>query len=119
MYACMYAESGEVWVWGYGILGLGPKVNQCPIPQRIPPTLLGQNELQPDTKVVQIQAGMSHLAAVTNKGDLFMWGHNRGGLLGLGHDKDQYFPLRVAVGAPVKKVTLGIDHTMALCRDPI
>lgn len=38
---------------------------------------------------------MSHLAALTNLGDLYMWGCNKFGSLGLGHSKDQYFPLKV------------------------
>lgn len=39
---------------------------------------------------------MSQLAAVTNSGDLYMWGCNKFGCLGLGHEKDQFFPLRVS-----------------------
>lgn len=38
---------------------------------------------------------MSHLAALTNTGDMYMWGCNKFGSLGLGDCKDQYFPLKV------------------------
>lgn len=38
---------------------------------------------------------MNHLAALTNTGDLYMWGCNKFGSLGLGDCKDQYFPLKV------------------------
>lgn len=56
------------------------------------------------------------MCAVTNQGELYTWGHNAYGYLGLGHCKDQFFPLKVAVGAKVEKVACGVDHTVALCR---
>nr|CAD7412641.1 unnamed protein product [Timema poppensis] len=96
-------EDGEVFVWGYGILGVGPQVDHLKEPTRVPRTLFGWNEYQPDTRVKSVTCGLSHSAAVTNHGDLFTWGRNRGGCLGLGHTKDQFFPLRVAIGARVKK----------------
>nr|CAD7457884.1 unnamed protein product [Timema tahoe] len=100
-------EDGEVFVWGYGILGVGPQVDHLKEPTRVPRTLFGWNEYQPDTRVKSVTCGLSHSAAVTNHGDLFTWGRNRGGCLGLGHTKDQFFPLRVAIGARVKKRVLG------------
>nr|CAD7418696.1 unnamed protein product [Timema cristinae] len=109
-------EDGEVFVWGYGILGVGPQVDRLKEPTRVPRTLFGWNEYQPDTRVKSVTCGMSHSAAVTNHGDLFTWGRNRGGCLGLGHTKDQFFPLRVAIGARVKKVSFGVDHSLAICQ---
>ncbi|XP_063235574.1 RCC1-like G exchanging factor-like protein [Bacillus rossius redtenbacheri] len=115
--SCMVLnEDGKVFVWGYGILGKGPNVDRLLQLSEIPPTLFGWNEFQPNSKVISVNAGISHQAAVTNCGDLFMWGLNRGGCLGLGHVKNQFFPLRVSVSASVIKVSLGVDHTMALCK---
>lgn len=45
--------------------------------------------------MIKIFCGMNHLAALTNTGDLYMWGCNKFGSLGLGDCKDQYFPLKV------------------------
>ncbi|KAJ8898248.1 hypothetical protein PR048_003608 [Dryococelus australis] len=109
-------EEGKVFVWGYGILGKGPNVDRLLQPSEIPSTLFGQNEFQLNQKVVSIHAGISHQAVITNSGDLFMWGLNRGGCLGLGHVKNQFFPLRVSISASVIKVSLGVDHSMALCK---
>ncbi|XP_067008826.2 RCC1-like G exchanging factor-like protein [Anabrus simplex] len=109
-------DAGDVFVWGYGILGKGPNVDQSNKPTHIPSTLFGRNEFEPDTKVVSVSAGLSHLSAVTNHGTLYTWGRNRDGCLGLGHTKDQFFPLKVAVGARVLKVSCGVDHTVALCQ---
>lgn len=114
---CMILNSmGNVYVWGYGILGFGPEVQRIVKPTLIPPTLFGNNAYAQNNKVTKIYCGISHLAAVTNTGDLYMWGHNKFGSLGLGHYNDQFFPLKVAIGAQVKKVACGIDHTVTLCK---
>lgn len=88
-------EDREVFVWGYGILGTGPEVKSSKIPIKIPRTLFGRNEFQPGCTVEYVVCGVSHIFAVTNLGDLYTWGKNRAGCLGLGTDKDQYFPLKV------------------------
>jgi len=80
----------------------------------LPMPLFGCNEFKPDVKVLKVEASLNHLAAITNKGDLFMWGKNTSACLGLGHDADQYFPFRVCVPAFVNKVSLGIDHTVVI-----
>ncbi|KAK3912656.1 RCC1-like G exchanging factor-like protein [Frankliniella fusca] len=109
-------DQGQVYVWGYGILGKGPKVEKSVQPTEIPPILFGKNEFQPNMKVTSVACGLHHLAALTNSGDLYTWGHNRGGCLGLGHENDQYFPFKVAIGAVTLKVSCGVDHTVALCK---
>ncbi|XP_033334884.2 RCC1-like G exchanging factor-like protein isoform X1 [Megalopta genalis] len=114
---CMALNNvGDVYVWGYGILGFGPEVKSALQPTQIPPILFGRNAYEKDTKVIKIFCGMSQLAALTNIGDLYMWGCNKFGSLGLGYIKDQYFPIKVTVGAQVKRVACGIDHTVALCK---
>ncbi|XP_031849280.2 RCC1-like G exchanging factor-like protein [Nomia melanderi] len=107
---------GDVYVWGFGILGLGPEAKTVSKPTQIPSILFGRNAYDENVKVVKIFCGMSQLAALTNTGDLYMWGCNKFGSLGLGHTKDQYFPLKVTVGAQVKQVACGIDHTITLCK---
>lgn len=86
-----------MFTWGYGILGKGPNVERSLEPTEIPQILFGKNEFSPDSKVVSITCGLNHQMALTNKGELFAWGLNRGGCLGLGHDNDQYFPFRVSL----------------------
>lgn len=109
-------EAGDAFVWGYGLLGLGPNVQHTAKPTLIPAPLFGRNEFNPECMVEQVNCGIGHLAAITNNGDLYTWGRNRQGCLGLGHAKDQHFPLRVAVGAHVMKVVCSVDHTIALCK---
>ena len=49
-------------------------------------------------------------------GDLFMWGKNRNGCLGLGTTVDQFFPLKISLGGRVEAVSLGVDHTAVTAR---
>ncbi|KAL1490785.1 hypothetical protein ABEB36_013422 [Hypothenemus hampei] len=114
---CLAAnEYGEVYTWGYGLLGLGPNVELSKKPILIPCTLFGKNDFQPNNTVVKVVCGLNYAAAVTNLGDLFTWGRNKWGCLGLGNEKDQYFPLKVSLGGSVEDVFCGIDHTVALCK---
>lgn len=63
----MCADKGQVFTWGYGILGKGPNVSQSKLPLLIPETLFGRNELNADTVVTDIVAGVRHFAAVTSE----------------------------------------------------
>lgn len=56
------------------------------------------------------------MVAINSDNDLFSWGRNKFGCLGLGHDKDQFFPYKTLVGAKVQKVKCGVDHSIALCK---
>jgi alpha-tubulin suppressor-like RCC1 family protein len=103
-------------VWGFGLLGLGPKADYQKQPTLIPPTLFGRNNFNPDSKVTSIYSGLYHMGAINTDNDLFMWGRNKFGCLGLGHQKDQYFPFKAAVGAKVLKIECGVDHTIAICK---
>lgn len=109
-------DEGEVYVWGYGLLGKGPKLESSPWPSLLPPPLFGRNDFSPDTCVVDIECGLNHLAAITDTGDLYAWGHNKTACLGLGHVLDQYFPFKVNVPAEVRKVACGVDHTVVLSK---
>lgn len=112
----IFSDHGKVFAWGFGILGLGPEAQQSYTPLKIPTTLFGVNQFNPYTKVVKVAAGLSHSAIITSNGDVYSWGVNKSACLGLGDRKDRFFPLRVAVGAHVTKIALGVDHTVALCK---
>lgn len=109
-------EEGLVYTWGYGILGFGPYVEQSSKPQHLLPALFGRNDFSDKTYVKSIGCGVFHMGAINSDGDLFMWGKNRCGHLGLGHKQDQFFPLKTAVNGKVTKVAFGVDHTLAMCK---
>ncbi|BFZ21398.1 hypothetical protein BsWGS_24437 [Bradybaena similaris] len=109
-------DQGSVFVWGYGILGKGPKLEVSAVPSQIPDPIFGRNELSPNSKVVDIHCGLTYLSAVTDQGDVYTWGRNSLGCLGLGEYKNQFFPWKVVLPAETIKLACGVDHMVALCR---
>lgn len=109
-------EEGSVFVWGYGILGKGPKLVETAIPEMIPPTLFGLTDFSPDVQVSCIRCGLSHFAALTNKGEMFVWGKNVRGCLGIGRLEDQYFPWRVTMPGKPVDMACGVDHMVTLAK---
>ena len=115
--ACMLLnELGEVWVWGYGMLGKGPSLESSVWPSLIPPTLFGVSVGEEDAYVRDIKCGMANFAAITNKGELYSWGKNRSGCLGIGSHRDQLFPWKVILGSQVIDVQCGVDHMIILSK---
>ncbi|XP_072029924.1 LOW QUALITY PROTEIN: RCC1-like G exchanging factor-like protein [Amphiura filiformis] len=109
-------DAGDVFVWGYGILGKGPKLAESKEPQCIPLYCLVHTDSNMDISVTKVFCGLHHFAAITNKGDLYTWGVNGTGHLGNGSLQDQYFPLKVSVPAEVTDVACGVDHMVALAK---
>ncbi|XP_041280962.1 RCC1-like G exchanging factor-like protein isoform X4 [Onychostruthus taczanowskii] len=109
-------EEGNVFVWGYGILGKGPNLIETAVPEMIPPSLFGWSDFSPDTRVAHVRCGLSQFAALTNRGELFVWGKNLRGCLGTGRMEDQYFPWRVTVPGEVVDVACGVDHMVSMVR---
>ncbi|XP_076867246.1 RCC1-like G exchanging factor-like protein [Brachyhypopomus gauderio] len=109
-------DKGEVFVWGYGILGKGPSLAESEKPEKVPASLFGRSEFNPGVKVSGIRCGLTHFAAITDRGELFVWGKNLRGCLGTGKQDDQYFPWRVVVPGQVVDVACGVDHMVALVR---
>ncbi|OXB78888.1 UNVERIFIED_CONTAM: hypothetical protein H355_011293 [Colinus virginianus] len=105
-------EEGSVFVWGYGILGKGPILTETAVPEMIPQSLFGWSDFSPDVRVTRVRCGLSHFAALTNRGELFVWGKNLRGCLGIGRMEDQYFPWRVTIPGEVVDVACGVDHML-------
>ena len=109
-------RQGQLFMWGFGLLGFGPKHTSIDVPRPMPMELFGQNEFSANVTVDHVTCGLLSTAAITSNGELFMWGKNRYGALGLEFDEDSPMPMRVFVPARVTSVALGPDHTFALCK---
>ncbi|XP_038150831.1 probable E3 ubiquitin-protein ligase HERC6 [Cyprinodon tularosa] len=105
--------SGQVFSWGSGDdgqLGLGtppPCSNQRPSRVPIPMPI----------QIVQVACGNAHSLALTKGGDVFSWGSNSRGQLGLGKEVAiQQRPVLVCAltGVPVTQIAAGGDHTLFL-----
>ena len=92
---------------GFGQLGHGPVANVA-VPQLI--TSLATQ------RVVCVAVGNAHSVIVTEAGNLFSFGFNIYGQLGLGHRDDVTTPNRVAIEA-VRSVSAGNCHTAAITRE--
>uniref|UniRef100_A0A8C9YLM2 RCC1-like domain-containing protein n=1 Tax=Sander lucioperca TaxID=283035 RepID=A0A8C9YLM2_SANLU len=102
--------SGQVFSWGAGEdgqRGILPRLlcnrpSQVPIPLQLP--------------VIQVACGNSHSLALT-KGDVFSWGLNSHGQLGLGKEVPrQHTPVLVCAltGVAVTQVSAGASHSLFL-----
>jgi len=83
--------NGEVYCWGYngnGQLGIGNCANQAN------PVKVTQLESH---MIKKVACGFSHVFALSDEGQLFGWGSNSYGQLGIGNKTSQNTPVRVAV----------------------
>ncbi|XP_018584674.2 RCC1 and BTB domain-containing protein 1-like isoform X1 [Scleropages formosus] len=104
-------SEGEVFAWGYnncGQVGSGTSTNQ-PTPRRV------SNCLQNKT-VVGIACGQTSSMAVVDNGEVYAWGYNGNGQLGLGTNVNQLTPCRLTAlqGLCVLQIACGYAHTLAL-----
>ena len=69
----------------------------------------------------QISCGGAHTAALTDDGQLYVWGRGNEGQLGLGDYRPRTVPALVKAlgdqqaGSTVLQVACGASHTIALC----
>lgn len=66
---------------------------------------------------VQISCGRGHLAFLTDKGEVYLWGNNECGQLGLGHVESRDYPTRLPEFTDVVQVSCGNKHTALITKD--
>ncbi|GMR48346.1 hypothetical protein PMAYCL1PPCAC_18541, partial [Pristionchus mayeri] len=91
------------------------------LPTSVPKDFLGVNEIEHEMgdKIVEVSSGLSHCAAVTEKGELFTWGKNLDYQLGLGHKVERSDSTRVSEpeGVVWSGVHCGGNHSMGVSSD--
>ncbi|XP_045854008.1 probable E3 ubiquitin-protein ligase HERC6 isoform X1 [Meles meles] len=103
---------GRVFAWGAGSegqLGIGEFKEINLIPRKI--------KTLTDIKIIQVSCGHHHSLALSEDGQLFSWGSNSHGQLGLGKEcPSQASPQRVRSldGIPLTQVAAGGVHSFAL-----
>ena len=109
-HACAASDGGDLFVWGFGVLGTGGDSDvQIPKPQYL------------DTiTVTSIESGEMHTCAKTKDNDVFTWGHGANGRLGCGDRDDTYqstpFPVKLPSREAVKLIACGSEHTLLCTR---
>lgn len=111
---CTSAD-GDVYSFGgnqFGQLGTGSDQAE------IVPKLVEASKLE-NKHARGVSCGARHSAVITDKGDVFCWGWNKYGQLGLGDSTDRNVPCQVPVEAynPLN-VSCGWWHTLVLAEYP-
>uniref|UniRef100_A0A665XDR8 HECT domain-containing protein n=1 Tax=Echeneis naucrates TaxID=173247 RepID=A0A665XDR8_ECHNA len=105
-------EQGQVFAWGAGEggqLGLGTAEVAVRIPRLVKRLC--------DHHISQVMCGNQHCIALSRDGQLFTWGQNTSGQLGLGKGEPSKLfphPLKSLAGIPLAQITAGGDHSFAL-----
>ncbi|XP_058497192.1 probable E3 ubiquitin-protein ligase HERC3 [Solea solea] len=105
-------EHGQVFAWGAGEggqLGLGTAEVAVRIPRLVKRLY--------DHHISQVMCGNQHCIALSRDGQLFTWGQNTSGQLGLGKGEPSKLfphPLKSLAGIPLAQITAGGDHSFAL-----
>ncbi|KAG7177409.1 E3 ubiquitin-protein ligase HERC4-like [Homarus americanus] len=103
---------GLIYVWGengFGQLGINSTEPHIHAPKLVKSLARKQT--------VQIACGCNHTLALTSEGELYSWGQNNLGQLGLGHkDGPQNDPtlIKSLVGTPMVHITAGGHHSAVL-----
>ncbi|KAM4560343.1 RCC1 and BTB domain-containing protein 1 isoform 2-T2 [Odontesthes bonariensis] len=105
------SADGEVFAWGYnncGQVGSGSTANQ-PYPRRVTGCLQGKH-------AVGITCGQTSSMALIDNGEVYGWGYNGNGQLGLGNNGNQMTPCRLATlqGLCIQQIVSGYGHCLAL-----
>nr|XP_045367329.1 regulator of chromosome condensation isoform X3 [Camelus bactrianus] len=114
MHTVCLSKSGQVYSFGCNDEGALGRDTSAEGSEMVP----GKVELQ--EKVVQVSAGDSHTAALTEDGRVFLWGSFRdnNGVIGLLEPmKKSMVPVQVQLSTPVVKVASGNDHLVMLTAD--
>jgi alpha-tubulin suppressor-like RCC1 family protein len=104
-------EEGQVYAWGYnGVSQLGTGDTN----QTTTPILIKIN----NEKIISLAAGYAHSLAITRKGDLYIWGYNNCGQLGLGDTSDRTTPTKVtSLNKKVIRGVAGYQQTFVVTED--
>ncbi|GAU89958.1 hypothetical protein RvY_02448 [Ramazzottius varieornatus] len=106
------SDVGQVFSWGHNNVGQcgrsSDEESTCTVPRLIK-TLARHT-------VIQICAGEEFCVALTDKGEVYAWGSNSTGQLGLKHMNPVTSPTLVEslAGLPIKEITSGGAHSLIL-----
>jgi alpha-tubulin suppressor-like RCC1 family protein len=113
---CIRTAGGQIHCWGVDASQAGYAINGHIGDDELPSEV---GALQLPAPAKQMSVGYNHVCMVTNDGDLYCWGDNTNGQLGLGNtdDTDGLTPAQVPavdVGGPVEQVSAGYWATCAV-----
>ncbi len=105
-------ESGRLYAWGDNFNDhLGTETPECKMVKK--PTRVN---IKGNQRIIQVSCGGSHAGAITEDGELYMWGWNEYGQLGDGSKISKKKPVKIKIkGNPrITQVACGGTHTGAV-----
>lgn len=110
---CAVKTDGSLWCWGENDLGQGG------IGSTTPSNLYSPTAVGTRTDWVIAENGGKHSCAITSAGDLYCWGNNALGQLGIGTRTSALLPTLVTadIEAQWTLLSLGNDHSCGLLSD--
>uniref|UniRef100_A0A8C8R4M6 HECT-type E3 ubiquitin transferase n=1 Tax=Pelusios castaneus TaxID=367368 RepID=A0A8C8R4M6_9SAUR len=105
-------DKGQVYAWGLatdGQLGL-PGTEEC---IRVPRNIKSLSDIQ----IIQVACGYCHSLALSKGSEVYSWGQNKYGQLGIGYEfKKQTSPhlIKSLLGIPFAQIAAGGAHSFAL-----
>ncbi|XP_063077920.1 probable E3 ubiquitin-protein ligase HERC3 isoform X1 [Engraulis encrasicolus] len=94
------------------LIARGGRMISLDINNKLSPLAMPHNK-----HIAQVVCGNHHSLALCTDGQLFTWGHNSNGQLGLGKGKPSTLspqPLNSLAGIPLSQISAGGDHSFAL-----
>lgn len=110
-FAAAIASDG-VYTWGsnsYGQLGINSDA-ACGAPSKVSFNL-NENEY-----ITDVQAGLGHCIALSSSGNVYSWGRNNVGQLGIGNKSNKFVPTKVNI-SDVKYINAGVYQSYAIKND--
>ncbi len=111
-------DTGRVFTWGINYTGqLGIGTTNTSVPQQSVPGEVTNWPSKTGT-IIQVCIGGSHSSALTDQGEVYTWGNNDRGQLGIGSTLNQSSPKKVTnfpgKMGKIVQVSLGDSHTGVL-----
>ena len=113
MHSAAIEKDGSCWFWGHGEYGQNASAQ---LEDLWKPTLLSAVDpiSRVKIKVLSVALGMEHCLMISTSLELFSWGRNHRGQLGLGTTTDTSEPTFVAALAKASSVAAGEDHSAGI-----
>ncbi|MCL2173995.1 IPT/TIG domain-containing protein, partial [Candidatus Saccharibacteria bacterium] len=119
-------EGGNLYAWGYnsyGQIGNGDNTTGN-LPIKISDGAIAGSPLVAGLKITKVAGGGSHTLALDENGNLYAWGRNNSGQLGIDNTTDSNLPIKISggvvagspltVGLKITQIAAGTSHTLAL-----
>lgn len=105
-------SDGTVWAWGQNADGLRGN-DTTSAPNEVPGLVI----LPAGRTATQVAAGGVHALVLLDNGDVYAWGRNSAGQLGLGDLASRLKPIRVTLPLPAIAIAAGGTHSLAVLND--